>query len=33
VLEQHNGNKPAAFKELGISLKTLDNKSNQLQQT
>jgi len=33
VLEQHIGNKPAASKELGISLKTLYNKINQLQQT
>jgi transcriptional regulator with PAS, ATPase and Fis domain len=33
VLEQHKGNKLAATKELGISLKTLDNKINQLQQT
>jgi len=33
VLEKHNGNKPAASKELGISLKTLYNKINQLQQT
>ncbi len=32
VLEKHNGNKPAASKELGISLKTLYNKINQLQQ-
>ena len=31
VLEKHNGNKPAASKELGISLKTLYNKINQLQ--
>ncbi len=31
VLERHNGNKPAASKELGISLKTLYNKINQLQ--
>ena len=31
VLEKHNGNKPAASKELGISLKTLSNKINQLQ--
>jgi DNA-binding NtrC family response regulator len=33
VLERHNGNKPAASKELGISLKTLYNKINQLQQS
>ena len=33
VLEKLNGNKPAASKELGISLKTLHNKINQLQQT
>jgi transcriptional regulator with PAS, ATPase and Fis domain len=33
VLKQHKGNKPAAAKELGIILKTLDNKINQLQQT
>ena len=32
VLDKHNGNKPAASKELGISLKTLYNKINQLQQ-
>jgi len=32
VLEKHNGNKPAASKELGINLKTLYNKINQLQQ-
>ena len=32
VLERHSGNKPAASKELGISLKTLYNKINQLQQ-
>ena len=31
VLERHSGNKPAASKELGISLKTLYNKINQLQ--
>ena len=29
VLEKHNGNKPAAAAELGISLKTLYNKLNQ----
>jgi DNA-binding NtrC family response regulator len=33
VLEKHCGNKPAASKELGISLKTLYNKINQLQQS
>ena len=33
VLEKHRGNKPAASKELGISLKTLYNKINQLQQS
>jgi DNA-binding NtrC family response regulator len=32
ILEKHNGNKPAASKELGISLKTLYNKISQLQQ-
>jgi DNA-binding NtrC family response regulator len=32
ILEKHSGNKPAASKELGISLKTLYNKINQLQQ-
>ncbi len=32
VLEKHNGNKPSAAKELGIALKTLYNKLNQLQQ-
>jgi len=33
VLDQHNGNKPAAAKELGISLKTLYDKINKLQET
>jgi DNA-binding NtrC family response regulator len=32
VLEKHMGNKPAAAKELGISLKTLYNKLNQMQE-
>jgi DNA-binding NtrC family response regulator len=32
VLEKHSGNKPAAATELGISLKTLYNKLNQLQE-
>ena len=32
VLEKHGGNKPAAATELGISLKTLYNKLNQLQE-
>jgi DNA-binding NtrC family response regulator len=32
VLEKHLGNKPAAATELGISLKTLYNKLNQLQE-
>ncbi len=32
VLEKHEGNKPAAAAELGISLKTLYNKLNQLQE-
>ncbi|WP_152051076.1 sigma-54-dependent transcriptional regulator [Tautonia marina] len=33
VLEKHKGNKPAASKELGVSLKTLYNKINQLQRS
>jgi DNA-binding NtrC family response regulator len=32
VLEKHAGNKPAAAMELGISLKTMYNKLNQLQE-
>ncbi len=32
VLEKHRGNKPAAAAELGISLKTLYNKLNQMQE-
>jgi DNA-binding NtrC family response regulator len=32
VLEKHGGNKPAAAVELGISLKTMYNKLNQLQE-
>ena len=32
VLEKHQNNKPAAAQELGISLKTLYNKLNQLQE-
>jgi transcriptional regulator with PAS, ATPase and Fis domain len=32
VLEKHNNNKPAAAAELGISLKTLYNKVNKLQE-
>ena len=33
LLEKHNGNNPAASKDVGISLKTLYNKINQLQQS
>jgi DNA-binding NtrC family response regulator len=32
ILEKHAGNKPAAAAELGISLKTLYNKLNQMQE-
>ncbi len=32
VLEKHNGSKTAAAAELGISLKTLYNKLNKLQE-
>ena len=32
VLEKHGGNKTAAAAELGISLKTMYNKLNQLQE-
>jgi transcriptional regulator with PAS, ATPase and Fis domain len=32
VLEKHGGNKAAAAAELGISLKTMYNKLNQLQE-
>jgi DNA-binding NtrC family response regulator len=31
VLDKHQGNKPAAARQLGISLKTLYNKLHQLQ--
>ena len=30
ILDKHEGNKPAAAAELGISLKTMYNKLNQL---
>ena len=33
VLEKHNGSTPAESKALGISLKTLYNKINQIQQS